>query len=74
MARGDRVRPVPRSPGLAGYEGRWVALKDDVVVVSASSSVELARLVAALPRSATAGAVMQYVSPPVEGYPAWVVG
>lgn len=59
------VEPELYLDELDRYAGRWVAVKNDRVVLDAPTSTALAR---SLKQANIHGATAQYVSPPTEGY------
>lgn len=63
---GRRFHPVPATPGLAMYEGLWVAVLDGEVVAAAATTRELVRMLADLGPKVR-GATMQRVPHPEQG-------
>lgn len=63
--RAPRVAPVRREKALDAYVGRWVAIKDGIVVMTGASSTELAN---GLRHAGIRDALAQYVPPPSEAY------
>lgn len=63
--RAPRVTPLPRHEALDSYVGRWVAIKDGVVIMDGASSTEIAN---GLRHAGIRDALAQYVPPPSEAY------
>ncbi len=70
MAVGKRpqssVSPIRHLATLDSYEGQWVAVKEDQVVLRAATSSELARELRS--HKELRGAVMQFVQPEAHAF------